>query len=238
MNLNFLSTLAAYFYLKKNFSFDGLSFDVIQWMPFTPWRTPFIGWSPTFADPTLANCATNSNRRHPDDICSNIFVTSILSVNQKSFLFFLPDFVFKTNNWTGPQGQPVRFNKDGDAYGSYSFYQYQRHGSKYDYVRIGDWSASWVVCLLYFLFFWVAWSFIAGSCERERETILPPSGDSAKHCPPQHNVVFYFIFLFDDRLVLNMSMLAWPNSTRGTIPRSICSDSCPNGYIRNFQVKS
>jgi hypothetical protein len=42
----------------------------------------------------------------------------------------------------GPQGQPVRFNKDGDAYGSYSFYQYQRHGSKYDYVRIGDWSAS------------------------------------------------------------------------------------------------
>ena len=42
----------------------------------------------------------------------------------------------------GPQGQPVRFNKDGDAYGSYSFYQYQRHGGKYDYVRIGDWSAS------------------------------------------------------------------------------------------------
>ncbi|EFX87236.1 glutamate receptor, metabotropic [Daphnia pulex] len=81
-------------------------------------------------------------------------------------------------NFIGPQGQPVRFNKDGDAYGSYSFYQYQRHGSKYDYVRIGDWSAS---------------------------------------------------------LVLNMSMLAWPNSTRGTIPRSICSDSCPNGYIRNFQ---
>lgn len=33
-----------------------------------------------------------------------------------------------------------------------------------------------------------------------------------------------------------MSMLAWPNSTTGTIPRSICSDSCPNGYIRNFQV--
>lgn len=81
-------------------------------------------------------------------------------------------------NFIGPQGQPVRFNKDGDAYGSYSFYQYQRHGSKYDYVRIGDWSAS---------------------------------------------------------LVLNMSMLAWPNSTTGTIPRSICSDSCPNGYIRNFQ---
>ena len=76
---------------------------------------------------------------------------------------------------TGPQGQPVRFNKDGDAYGSYSFYQYQRHGSKYDYVRIGDWSASWVVCLLYFLFFWVAWSFIAGSCERERERDDPAS---------------------------------------------------------------
>ena len=43
----------------------------------------------------------------------------------------------------GPQGQPVRFNKDGDAYGSYNIYQYQRTGAnKYDYVRIGDWSAS------------------------------------------------------------------------------------------------
>ena len=30
--------------------------------------------------------------------------------------------------------------------------------------------------------------------------------------------------------------MAWPNSTRGTIPRSICSEPCPNGFIRNFQV--
>jgi hypothetical protein len=50
--------------------------------------------------------------------------------------------------------------------------------------------------------------------------------------------VFFFFYSWGRlRLVLNMSMLAWPNSTRGTIPRSICSDSCPNGYIRNFQVK-
>lgn len=48
----------------------------------------------------------------------------------------------RSGQYSGPQGQPVRFNKDGDAYGSYSFYQYQRHGGKYDYVRIGDWSAS------------------------------------------------------------------------------------------------
>lgn len=39
-----------------------------------------------------------------------------------------------------------------------------------------------------------------------------------------------------ETLVLNLSTLAWPNSTRGTVPRSICSEPCPKGYIRNFQV--
>jgi len=36
----------------------------------------------------------------------------------------------------------VRFNKDGDAFGSYHVYQYQFNGSKYDYIQVGDWSAS------------------------------------------------------------------------------------------------
>lgn len=45
-----------------------------------------------------------------------------------------------------------------------------------------------------------------------------------------------YVMAMDDRLVLNLSMLSWPNSTRGTIPRSICSEPCPNGSIRNFQV--
>lgn len=40
-----------------------------------------------------------------------------------------------------------------------------------------------------------------------------------------------------ETLVLNLSMLAWPNSSRETVPRSICSEPCPKGYIRNFQVR-
>lgn len=33
----------------------------------------------------------------------------------------------------------IRFNQDGDAYGYYNIYQYQRHGKKYDYIQIGTW---------------------------------------------------------------------------------------------------
>lgn len=33
----------------------------------------------------------------------------------------------------------IRFNKDGDAYGYYNIYQYQRHGKKFDYIQIGTW---------------------------------------------------------------------------------------------------
>lgn len=33
----------------------------------------------------------------------------------------------------------IRFNRDGDAYGYYNIYQYQRHGKKYDYIQIGTW---------------------------------------------------------------------------------------------------
>ena len=42
----------------------------------------------------------------------------------------------------------------------------------------------------YFLFCWVAWSFIAGSCERERDD--PASIRWCKHCPLPH---YYFIVL-------------------------------------------
>ncbi|KAG8233701.1 hypothetical protein J437_LFUL013353 [Ladona fulva] len=42
-------------------------------------------------------------------------------------------------SFTGRQGTEIRFNKDGDAYGSYNIYQYQRKDDKYDYVKIGAW---------------------------------------------------------------------------------------------------
>ncbi|KAE8745293.1 hypothetical protein FOCC_FOCC007978 [Frankliniella occidentalis] len=42
----------------------------------------------------------------------------------------------------GRQGSEIRFNKDGDAYGSYHIYQYQRNGSKFDYNRVGSWEKS------------------------------------------------------------------------------------------------
>lgn len=87
-------------------------------------------------------------------------------------------------SFISPQGQPVRFNKDGDAYGSYHVFQYQYNGSKYDYIQVGDWSDS---------------------------------------------------FNVDNRLTLNRSLLMWPNHSGDSIPRSICSEACPNGFIRNFQ---
>ncbi|KAK2710743.1 hypothetical protein QYM36_012050 [Artemia franciscana] len=80
-------------------------------------------------------------------------------------------------NFTGLQGQGVRFNKDGDAYGHYFIYQYQNLGNRYDYVHIGNWSAS---------------------------------------------------------LSINASQLIWKEEN-GSFPKSICSESCPDGYIRNFQ---
>lgn len=41
---------------------------------------------------------------------------------------------------SGPQGTEIKFNKDGDAFGSYNIYQYQhKEDKKYDYVHIGRW---------------------------------------------------------------------------------------------------
>lgn len=42
--------------------------------------------------------------------------------------------------FTGRQGTEIRFNIDGDAYGSYNIYQYQKHDDgKYDYSLVGSW---------------------------------------------------------------------------------------------------
>ncbi|XP_059488635.1 metabotropic glutamate receptor 8-like isoform X2 [Neocloeon triangulifer] len=77
--------------------------------------------------------------------------------------------------FTGRQGTEIKFNKDGDAFGSYNIYQYQKKDDKYDYVKIGTWEA---------------------------------------------------------RLNLDMRMTKWKN---GTVPKSICSENCAQGHIRNFQ---
>ena len=44
----------------------------------------------------------------------------------------------------GRQGFQVKFNDDGDAYGSYNIYQYQRHDGKFDYNKIGSWKEVYV----------------------------------------------------------------------------------------------
>ncbi|KAF4532507.1 hypothetical protein B566_EDAN007622, partial [Ephemera danica] len=79
--------------------------------------------------------------------------------------------------FTGRQGTEIKFNKDGDAYGSYNIYQYQKRDEKYDYVLIGTW---------------------------------------------------------EEELKLDMSRTIWKNEN-SVVPRSICSESCPTGHIRNFQ---
>lgn len=47
--------------------------------------------------------------------------------------------------FAGRQGTEVRFNMDGDAFGSYNIYQYQQQPEgKYDYKQIGSWKETWV----------------------------------------------------------------------------------------------
>ncbi|XP_058797774.1 metabotropic glutamate receptor 7-like isoform X2 [Phymastichus coffea] len=80
----------------------------------------------------------------------------------------------------GRQGTEIKFNADGDAYGFYNIYQYQRgDDGRYNYTLIGSW----------------------------RET-----------------------------LNLEINMTQWATGVgEQHIPRSICSDDCPLGQIRNFQ---
>ncbi|KAF5294721.1 hypothetical protein FQA39_LY00205 [Lamprigera yunnana] len=80
-------------------------------------------------------------------------------------------------SFIGRQGSEIRFNGDGDAFGSYNIYQYQRnHDGRYDYVQIGSWK---------------------------------------------------------EKLELNLTILQWRDFD--TTPKSVCSDTCPNGHIKNYQ---
>jgi len=46
----------------------------------------------------------------------------------------------------GRQNTEIKFNADGDAYGFYNIYQYQRkEEGRFDYTLIGQWKEKWVV---------------------------------------------------------------------------------------------
>ncbi|XP_076762367.1 metabotropic glutamate receptor 8 isoform X2 [Xylocopa sonorina] len=83
-------------------------------------------------------------------------------------------------SFIGRQGTEIKFKSDGDAYGFYNIYQYQKNeDGRFDYVLIGSWK---------------------------------------------------------EELSLDINMTKW--ATGGGemhIPRSLCSDNCPLGHIRNFQ---
>ncbi|XP_071633906.1 metabotropic glutamate receptor 8 [Temnothorax longispinosus] len=79
----------------------------------------------------------------------------------------------------GRQNTEIKFNSDGDAYGFYNIYQYQRNiEGRFDYTLIGTWR---------------------------------------------------------EELSLDINMTRWATGVgEFHIPRSMCSDNCPMGHIRNF----
>ncbi|KAG7210717.1 hypothetical protein KM043_012217 [Ampulex compressa] len=83
-------------------------------------------------------------------------------------------------SFIGRQGTEIKFKADGDAYGFYNIYQYQRNeDGRFDYTLIGTWK---------------------------------------------------------EELVLDINMTRWTTGAgESHIPRSLCSDNCPLGHVRNFQ---
>ncbi|KAL0108286.1 hypothetical protein PUN28_015079 [Cardiocondyla obscurior] len=82
-------------------------------------------------------------------------------------------------SFIGRQHTEIKFNSDGDAYGFYNIYQYQRKDEgRFDYTLIGTWR---------------------------------------------------------EELTLDINMTRWATGVgERHIPRSMCSDNCPMGHIRNF----
>lgn len=71
---------------------------------------------------------------------------SLLPIAGAEMLRYIHNVSFK-----GPQGTEIRFNEDGDAYGYYNIYQYQKNDTKFDYVQVGTWRERWVEvdCMLH-----------------------------------------------------------------------------------------
>ncbi|XP_076681819.1 metabotropic glutamate receptor 8 isoform X2 [Andrena cerasifolii] len=84
-------------------------------------------------------------------------------------------------SFIGRQGTEIKFKSDGDAYGFYNVYQYQKNDDgRFDYILIGSWK---------------------------------------------------------EELSLDINMTRWATGAGEThIPRSLCSDNCPLGHVRNFQA--
>ena len=61
-------------------------------------------------------------------------IMSLLPIPGPEMLRFIRNSTFRS-----PQGTEIRFNEDGDVFGYYNIYQYQNHGTKYDYVPVGTW---------------------------------------------------------------------------------------------------
>ncbi|XP_025264980.1 metabotropic glutamate receptor 8 isoform X1 [Camponotus floridanus] len=82
-------------------------------------------------------------------------------------------------SFIGRQNTEIKFNADGDAYGFYNIYQYQRkEEGRFDYILIGKWK---------------------------------------------------------EELSLDINMTRWATGVgEFHIPRSMCSDNCPMGHVRNF----
>ncbi|KYN01754.1 Metabotropic glutamate receptor 7 [Cyphomyrmex costatus] len=82
-------------------------------------------------------------------------------------------------SFIGRQNTEIKFNSDGDAYGFYNIYQYQRKDEgRFDYILIGIWK---------------------------------------------------------EELSLDINMTRWATGVGELhIPRSMCSDNCPMGHVRNF----
>ncbi|EGI66060.1 Metabotropic glutamate receptor 2 [Acromyrmex echinatior] len=83
----------------------------------------------------------------------------------------------------GRQDTEIKFNSDGDAYGFYNIYQYQRKDEgRFDYILIGTWR---------------------------------------------------------EELSLDINMTRWATGVGELhIPRSMCSDNCPMGHVRNFVLSN
>ncbi|XP_032664722.1 metabotropic glutamate receptor 8-like isoform X5 [Odontomachus brunneus] len=82
-------------------------------------------------------------------------------------------------SFIGRQNTEIKFNSDGDAYGFYNIYQYQRkEEGRFDYTLIGTWK---------------------------------------------------------EELSLDINMTRWATGIgEFHIPRSMCSENCPMGHVRNF----
>ncbi|CAG0920660.1 unnamed protein product [Notodromas monacha] len=150
--------------------------------------------------------------------------------------------------FVGNEKQVVRFNKDGDAYGSYRIHQYQRLANgKYDYKPIGRWEEDWTDNS------WSIshWPGFGGQAEGRVGSMCRAVGrvntvwnheagmdfhlvPSNPACVP---IVLMLSLISTARLHIDLKLTKWaPGSLEEnhTVPESRCSKPCPKGHIRSF----